>query len=67
LFENIDRSGSRSIRLTEKGQALVRHALHGIREIEAAWQDQFQAAGDDIKLRAIVEPALHSLNQRQPA
>jgi DNA-binding MarR family transcriptional regulator len=55
---------ARIIRLTEKGQALVRQALHDIREIETAWQDQFQAAGHDIELRTLIEPALHALNQR---
>src|SRR6185312_3841989 len=38
---------ARIIRLTEKGQGLVRQALRDIREIEAAWQDQFQAVGHD--------------------
>jgi DNA-binding MarR family transcriptional regulator len=50
---------ARIIRLTERGQALVRQALHDIREIEAAWQDQLQAAGHDIELRTLIEPALH--------
>ncbi len=55
---------ARIIRLTPKGQGLVREALHDIREIEAAWQDQFQAAGHDIELRTLLEPALHALTQR---
>jgi DNA-binding MarR family transcriptional regulator len=54
---------ARIIRLTEKGQGLVRQALHDIREIEAAWQDQLQAAGHDIELRELIEPALHALSQ----
>jgi len=49
------------IRLTPTGQALVRQALHDIREIEAAWHAQFQAAGHDIDLKTLVEPALHAL------
>src|SRR5690349_10836169 len=48
---------ARIILLTEKGQALVRQALHDIREIEATWNDQFRAAGHDIALRSVMEPA----------
>jgi DNA-binding MarR family transcriptional regulator len=55
---------ARIIRLTEKGQALVRQALHDIREIEAAWRDQLRAAGHDIELRTMMEPALHAFSQR---
>ena len=57
---------ARIIRLTTKGQALVGRALHDIREIEAAWQDQFQAAGHNVELRSLIEPALHALSQRSP-
>jgi DNA-binding MarR family transcriptional regulator len=57
---------ARIIRLTPKGQALVRQALQDIREIEAAWQEQFQAAGHDIDLRTLIEPALHALTKRPP-
>lgn len=53
---------ARLIRLTPKGQALVRQALHDIREIEAAWHAQFHAAGHDIDLKTLIEPALHALN-----
>jgi DNA-binding MarR family transcriptional regulator len=55
---------ARIIRLTTKGQALVRQALHDIREIEAAWQDQLRAAGYDIHLRAVIEPAVQAFNGR---
>jgi DNA-binding MarR family transcriptional regulator len=58
---------ARIILLTEKGHGLVRQALRDIREVERAWQDQFQAAGYDIELRALIEPALHALNQHPPA
>ena len=54
---------ARLIRLTGRGQVLVRQALHDIREIEAAWRAQFQAAGHDIDLKTIVEPALLALSQ----
>jgi DNA-binding MarR family transcriptional regulator len=52
---------ARIIRLTPRGQALVRQALRDIREIEAAWNAQFQAAGHDIDLKTLVEPALLAL------
>ena len=55
---------ARMILLTDKGRALVRQALHDIREIEAAWQGQLHAAGHDIELRTLIEPALRALNQR---
>jgi DNA-binding MarR family transcriptional regulator len=55
---------ARIILLTEKGQALVRQALHDIREIEATWDDQFRAAGHDIALRSVIEPAFDALSQR---
>ena len=55
---------ARIIRLTTKGQALVRQALHDIREIETAWQDEFQAAGHEIDLRSLIEPAIHALDRR---
>jgi DNA-binding MarR family transcriptional regulator len=48
---------ARIIRLTEKGQALVLQALRDIREIEAAWNDQFRAAGHEIDVRSVIEPA----------
>jgi MarR family transcriptional regulator, temperature-dependent positive regulator of motility len=57
---------ARIIRLTTRGQALVGQALHDIREIEAAWQGQFQAAGHNVELRSLIEPALHALSQRSP-
>jgi DNA-binding MarR family transcriptional regulator len=57
---------ARIIRLTETGQALVRRALHEIREIETAWQDQFQATGHDVELRTVIEPALEALRPRPP-
>jgi DNA-binding MarR family transcriptional regulator len=53
---------ARIIRLTPRGQALVRQALNDIREIEAAWHAQFQAAGHDIDLKTLIEPALHALS-----
>ena len=54
---------ARIILLTPRGQALVRQALHDIREIEADWHAQFQAAGHDIDLKTLVEPALHALSR----
>ena len=57
---------ARIISLTKKGRALVRQALHDIREIEAAWDDEFRAAGHDIALRSVIEPAFAALSQRPP-
>jgi DNA-binding MarR family transcriptional regulator len=54
---------ARIIRLTEKGQALVRQAIHDIRAIEATWNDQLRAAGHDIDLRSVIEPAFDALTQ----
>jgi DNA-binding MarR family transcriptional regulator len=59
-----DDGRARIIRLTGKGQDLVRQALHEIRQIEAAWQEQLHAAGHDIELRSLFEPALHAFNHR---
>jgi DNA-binding MarR family transcriptional regulator len=58
---------ARIVRLTPKGQALVRQALHDIREIEAAWHAEFQANGHNIDLKTLVEPVLHALNTHPTA
>lgn len=58
---------ARIIRLTSRGEALVRQALHDIREIEAAWHTEFRAAGHDIDLKTLIEPALHALSPHSPA
>ena len=55
---------ARIIRLTSRGQAVLRQALHEIGEIEAAWRAQLRAAGHDIDLKTLVEPALHALSAR---
>jgi DNA-binding MarR family transcriptional regulator len=55
---------ARIILLTERGRALVRQALHDIGEIEATWNDQFRAAGHDIDLRSVIEPAFDARSQR---
>jgi DNA-binding MarR family transcriptional regulator len=55
---------ARIIRLTGRGQALVRQALRDIRAIEAAWQEEVQAAGHDIELRALIDSALQALKRR---
>jgi DNA-binding MarR family transcriptional regulator len=49
---------ARLIHLTEKGSDLVRHAIAHSSEIEAAWRQQFQQAGHDIELKALLETAL---------
>jgi DNA-binding MarR family transcriptional regulator len=49
---------ARLIHLTEKGSDLVRHAIAHSNEIEAAWHQQFQQAGHDIELKALLETAL---------
>jgi DNA-binding MarR family transcriptional regulator len=55
---------ARIIRLTGRGQALVRQALRDIRAIEAAWQAEIRAAGHDIELRTLIDSALQALKQR---
>jgi DNA-binding MarR family transcriptional regulator len=49
---------ARLIHLTPKGSDLVRHAVAHSSEIEATWHQQFQGAGHDIDLKALLETAL---------
>jgi DNA-binding MarR family transcriptional regulator len=52
---------ARIIRLTGRGQMLVRQALRDIRAIEAAWQEELRGAGHDVELRALIDSALRAL------
>ena len=58
---------ARRIHLTSKGRALVRRALVEIGEIETVWREQLRAAGYDVDLRALLEPAVRTLSDQRPA
>jgi DNA-binding MarR family transcriptional regulator len=53
---------ARTVVLTAQGRRLVRQAIHEIGQIEARWHDVFRAAGYDIDLKTLLEPAIQALS-----
>jgi DNA-binding MarR family transcriptional regulator len=53
---------ARMVVLTAKGRRLVRQAVHEIGQIEARWHSLFRAAGYDIDLKALLEPAVQRVS-----
>ena len=53
---------ARMVVLTAKGRRLVRQAVLEIGQIEARWHSLFRAAGYDIDLRALLEPAVQRVS-----
>ena len=46
--------------LTDRGRAIVRHALHEIAAIEARWQQSFEEAGLTVPLSTVLEAGLRA-------
>lgn len=53
---------ARTVALTAKGRRLVRQAVHEIGQIEARWHSLFAAAGYDVDLKALLEPAIQAIS-----